>query len=375
MVQPFLIQGIASFVPAFVVAVILSPVMIAFAKRYNLMDKPGSRKVHKNPIPRLGGVAIFFGTWAAWLSYAFFFTDYIPYEAYRPMWGIFGASLLVWILGVYDDLKGTNAYQKLAVQLFAAAWAVSQGVGVKLLTNPFDVGDFILSPVWSWALSIAWIVIVTNSINLIDGLDGLAAGVCCITALTIFFISKDLGHRPHLPYMSLCIAGACLGFLIFNFSPARIFLGDSGSLFLGFMLACLSTQGTSKRSAAIIMFGPPLILALPMADTCLAILRRLFASPSPLTLDQIHPRSLMQRFKQVFNADQEHIHHALLTIGLSHRRAAIILYIVTTILGITAYKMSVENHLYSTLIVFAVLSLCLLWLRKRSSKIKKRKAK
>jgi UDP-GlcNAc:undecaprenyl-phosphate GlcNAc-1-phosphate transferase len=360
-------QGLLFSVLAFVVAVIIAPVMIRIAARLGLYDAPGDRKVHHRPIPRLGGVAIYMATWTAWGLFAHFHREYIPVEASPRLWGLFWGSTLIWFLGLYDDLRGTNAWQKLSVQLVAALIVIGSGVGIRLLSNPLGGEFYIDSDFVSGGLAVLWIVGVTNAINLIDGLDGLAGGVCMITSLTIFFISKDLGI-PHLPFFALCLAGACLGFLMFNFAPAKIFLGDSGSLFLGFVLACLSLMGTVKRSTAIVMFGPPIILALPVTDTLLAIVRRFIrrASFREFFAEIWRPGRLLARLRDVFNADQEHIHHALLKIGLSHRKAVIILYIVTMILGVTAYRTAVSEHIRGTLITFLVLGAALFWLRRKA---------
>jgi len=366
--MPSLFMGLLFFVAAFVVSVLIVPVMIRVASYKGWVDQPGNRKIHEKPVPRLGGVAIYLATWAAWGLFASFYPNVIPFESVRPFWALFIGSTLIWFLGIYDDICGANAWKKLSVQVLAALIVVSQGFNISLLYNPLAQGDWVLdSALYSWPLTIFWIVGVTNAINLIDGLDGLAGGVCMITALTLYFISKGLGI-PHLPYFSLCIAGACLGFLIFNFSPAKIFLGDSGSLFLGFVLACISILGTVKRSTAIVMFGPPLILALPVMDTLLAILRRFFKSPEKdreAYRERWRLGFIFKRLREIFEADQGHIHHGLLKIGLSHRMAVIILYFVTAILGATAYQTAVEEHLLSTVIVFCVLSLALAWLMRK----------
>lgn len=351
---------------ALVVTTVLTPGLIRVASRRGWLDRPGFRKVHQTPVPRLGGVAIYLGTWAAWALFATLWPDQIPYEVVRPLWTLFGASTLVWLLGVYDDLRGANAWQKLIVQVIAAILVTSAGVGIRLLYNPL-AGHDILTPDWvRWGLTVGWIVVVTNSINLIDGLDGLASGVCMITAGTLYFVSRDLGS-PHLPFLSLCLAGACLGFLFFNFSPARIFLGDSGSLFLGFMLACLSILGTVKRSAAIVMYGPPLILGLPVADTMFAIVRRFLRKVQTGEVPEVNVSALPQvfwiRFREIFRADQEHIHHGLLKVGLSHRRAVILLYLVTALLGVTAYRTAVHEHLLGTALIFVGLSAAIYLLR------------
>lgn len=349
---------------AFTVSLVVTPWMIRFSNQRKLFDIPERRKVHKMPIPRLGGVGVYLGTWLSWGVFCLFFSNMVPVEATKPLWGLFIGSTLIWVLGLYDDLFGANARKKLFVQVIAALIVVFSGVDIRILYSPIAGGDlFLQDSLTIWTLSVAWIVVVTNAINLIDGLDGLAGGVCMITALTIHFISRDLGI-PHLPFFSLCLAGACLGFLIFNYSPARIFLGDSGSLFLGFVLACLSIMGTVKRSTAIVMFGPPIVLALPMVDTLLAIGRRFIktaATQGDLSgyWNFLRPSALFKRVKEIFVADQNHIHHGLLKIGLSHRKAVLILYLVTAILGITAYRIAVYDYLLSAAITLGVLGIVL----------------
>lgn len=367
--SPAWIQALLSFGVAFIVATVITPIMIRIASQHGWLDRPGFRKVHSEPIPRMGGVALYLGTWVSWALFVALYPDRVPYEFMRPLWGLFGASTLVWLLGVYDDLRGANAKKKLLIQIIAAAWVVHSGIGIELIHNPLK-GNDMYTPDWlRWVLTMGWIVVVTNSINLIDGLDGLASGVGVITSVTLYFVSKDLGS-PHLPYLSLTLAGACSGFLLYNFSPARIFLGDSGSLFLGFVLACLSIVGTTKRSAAIVMYGPPLILALPVMDTLFAVFRRFLRK---VQKGDIHYsaadeflKNIFVRFREIFRADQEHIHHALLKIGLSHRRAVILLYGVTTLLGMTAYRSATGSHLMSTGLIIFGLSLAIFWLRRKS---------
>ncbi len=360
---------------AFFLTVLITPFLIRIASRQGWLDRPNFRKIHRTPIPRLGGIAVFIGIWVTWAIFSHRNPTSIPYESVRPLWALFIATTLIWLLGIYDDLIGANAWQKLIVQIAAALIVVKGGIVIKLLHNPLG-SDFLLSSdLLVWVLTVTWIVVVTNSINLIDGLDGLASGVCFITSLSLFFIAKDLGS-PHLPMLALCIGGACLGFLVFNFSPARIFLGDSGSLVLGFLLACLSMMGTAKRSTAIVMFGPPLILALPVADASLAVLRRFFRDLSagkPRSLRAFFsPAVILQRFREIFNADQEHIHHALVQVGLSHRGAVVILYCVTLVLGVSAYRMAITDHLSTTFVVIVGLSLGLIWLRRKVKRSKLR---
>lgn len=355
---------------AFLLTVALTPLLILIATRQGWVDLPGVRKVHKKAVPRLGGVALFPAIWLGWSLFVWLSPNSLPYEATVPFQVLFVASSFVWLLGIYDDIRGANAWQKLIVQTLAAAAVVYSGIEVRLVHNPMAGDISVSSPFWIWVITVGWIVFVSNSINLIDGLDGLASGVCFITSITLYFIARDLGS-PHLPFFALSIAGACLGFLVFNFSPARIFLGDSGSLLLGFLLGVLSIMGTAKRSTAIVMFGPPIIFALPVADTFLAIARRLLRrltdaeKNTPESRFQWNLSAFYSRFKEVFQADQEHIHHALLKIGLSHRRAAILLYAVTALLGVTAYRSTVSDHLWGIALVFAFLAMALVWLRRR----------
>jgi len=363
-----------TFFLAYFVALIPLPLIISIASRHGFLDRPGFRKIHSSPVPRLGGLSVFLGIWGSWFFFITRNPDHFPYESHGMFVGLFLASLIIWVLGIYDDLVGANAWKKFLVQIVAAIIVVRSGLEIRLLSNPFGSGEFILnSRPLIWVLTVGWIVFITNSINLIDGLDGLASGVCFITSLTLYFIARDLGS-PHLPFFALAIAGSCLGFLMFNFAPARIFLGDSGSLVLGFLLACLSIMGTAKRSTAIVMFGPPIILALPLVDTLLAIPRRFFRD-QPRDARSVFrlfcsPRQLLLRLREVFSADQEHIHHGLLKIGLSHRSAVVILYMVTMLLGLTAYGTAVKNLLTGSIMLFIALSLALIWLRRRVKRTK-----
>jgi UDP-GlcNAc:undecaprenyl-phosphate GlcNAc-1-phosphate transferase len=353
------------FGAAFLIAVFLTPLVIRFALSKSWVDLPSNRKIHQIPVPRLGGVAIFFALWCTWGTFAYLYPNMIPLESVRPMRGLFLGSLLIFCLGIFDDIVGADAKKKLLVQTLAAVLVVFFDVGVDIVFNPFSGGDLLISHPWVGKfITVAWIVVVTNAINLIDGLDGLAGGVSLITSITICFISKDLGI-PHLPYFSLCMAGACLGFLVFNFSPARIFLGDSGSLVLGFILAVASIMGAVKRSTAVVMLGPPIVLALPMADTLMAIARRFLrtaAAQGDLSgyKSFLSPPNFAKRIREIFEADQNHIHHALVRVGLSHRKAVMILYVVTGILGVTAYRIAVYNYIFSSMIVLGTLSAILL---------------
>lgn len=369
------------FAISFLVSVVFTPAVMSFAHKRGWVDgATGGRKVHKKPVPRLGGVAIYLATLCAVGFYFVVQEPPIGLEDSRfrqALMSLFVGGSIMWIVGLVDDLWGLAALKKLGFQILASLIAFWGGIQIRQLGQPLGGEDiFIESTLMSGALTVFWIVFVTNAINLIDGLDGLAGGVCLITALSLFFISQELAIF-HLPQICLALVGACLGFLIFNFSPARIFLGDSGSLFLGFILACLSVMGTVKRGAAIVMFGPPLILAVPVADTLWAVFRRFIRNPrgepGPTHLTdsllerlwaRLHPKYLLHRLKEIFVADQNHIHHGLIRLGLSHRRAVIILYGVSALLAISAYRVATSKHLLGVLSVGLVLVGALFWVLK-----------
>jgi UDP-GlcNAc:undecaprenyl-phosphate GlcNAc-1-phosphate transferase len=360
---------------SFIVVVLSVPFLIRYCKKMGWVDQPGERKVHRYPIPRLGGVAVFFATWIGYLSYLWWVHGFEENAVMGSLKAFFGPSLLIFLLGVYDDIRGANAVKKIGVQLIAALWAIYAGANSPYAFNPF-MGQIVeLNGVWIWSLALIWIVFVTNAVNLIDGLDGLAAGVCLITAMSIFFISKALGLN-NVAFLCLAMSGACLGFLVYNSAPARIFLGDSGSLFLGFMLACISLAANVKRSAAIVLLGPPLVLALPILDALMAVVRRFFVSRETIHRKYSPDKPLKKwqrmkyRFSEIFKADQEHIHHILIKIGLSPRRAVWIIYAMTMLLGISAYRSTLYDALASTVVVFLSLSLGLHWLRRRLKRSK-----
>ena len=366
---------------SFFITTLLTPIIIRSARRRGWLDQVGGRKVHKSPVPRLGGVGIFAGIGVGWAWLFIFGSGIFTPEIYKQLLFLSTASTLVWLMGLYDDLRGLGAYKKLLVQIIAALIVFMGGIQIRFVGQPWVGGDIFLdSTLVSASLTIFWLVFVTNAINLIDGLDGLAGGVCFITALSLYFISTELGI-PHLPPLCLSVTGACFGFLIFNFSPARIFLGDSGALFLGFLLAALSVMGTVKRGAAIVLFGPPLILAVPVLDTLWAVIRRFIRNPrgepgpthlQESTLNRIfarlNPRYLLQRLQEIFVADQNHIHHGLLKLGLSHRRAVILLYGLSALMGVSAYRVATSRHLLGVLISGALLVTLLFWALKNLKK-------
>jgi UDP-N-acetylmuramyl pentapeptide phosphotransferase/UDP-N-acetylglucosamine-1-phosphate transferase len=300
-------------------ATALTPLVLRVARARRLFDAPDVRKVHVAPTPRLGGVAIVLAFYAPVTGLLLvdagasrLLTDLGP-----QLVGLYLGGLAIAAIGLYDDLRGANASQKLAVQLAVAVAMVSLGFRVDAVTNPFG-GPPIALGLLGYPLGILWFVGVMNAVNLIDGLDGLAGGVGFISVGTLLGLSV-INQHPLAVLLSAALAGALGGFLLFNFNPARIFMGDTGSLFLGFILAALSISTSTKAATTVAIAIPLLVLAIPILDTAMAIGRRLRAH------------------RPVFSADQDHLHHKLLRAGLTHRGAVLTLYAVAIALSATAF--------------------------------------
>jgi UDP-GlcNAc:undecaprenyl-phosphate/decaprenyl-phosphate GlcNAc-1-phosphate transferase len=283
----------------------------------------GGRHLHLAPLPRLGGVAIFLAfsvSLALWLGLSLIFPQLVEGLAPSTILRIYIPACLIFCLGIYDDLRGAGPYLKFAVQAIAAAMLFAGGM--RVLDLPLIFGSY--SPPWfvGLPLTVLWVVAVTNAFNLIDGLDGLAAGSALFSTM-VFFVCSLVNHSWLTSLMSVTLAGAILGFLRFNFNPATIFLGDSGSLFIGFMLSALALAGAQKAPTFVAVAIPVVSFGLPILETSLSIMRRLISG------------------RPIFTADREHIHHKLLQMGFSHRQVVIVLYAVSAI--------------------FAMLSLFLIW--------------
>ncbi len=334
-----MILPLVFFLFGFVVTLALTPAVIALAHRVGALDHPGERKVHDRPIPRLGGLAIY-GTFALASLGAVLLHGriYESFVANSPFWvSLAVGGTIVFLLGLYDDFRHASIWAKFAVQFVAAAVVMTWGgVRIQHIANPF--GDpFVLG--WMWVpLTALWLVGVTNALNLIDGLDGLAGGVSFISVVTLFTISFIQGERLLVVLTTAVLAGSLLGFLRYNFYPARIFLGDCGSMFLGFLLAVLSVVGTSKRTTTLALLIPILILGIPVFDTLNAMVRRLLRQV--VYERQWHPRSLVAMFR----ADRAHIHHMLLSLGYTHRRTVLILYGFSVIFGLLALVAVVADN-------------------------------
>lgn len=310
--------GICFLVGA-VVAAVFSPVAKRLAVRAGALAYPGERHVHTAPTPSWGGLAILTGFLLALLvAEVFLSLQHLPN---RQLTGLFLGSGLVLAIGLFDDRFHLPARFKLAGQIAAAFLLPLFGVGVTVISNPIGGGWFAPAPWLAWLLTIAWVVAVTNAVNLIDGIDGLAAGVTAISciALAVIGLMRD---QPAVALLAASLSGGAAGFLGWNFYPARIFMGDTGAYFLGFMIGGITVLGAFKIAASISIFVPLLVLAVPLAEAGLSTLRRYF------------------RGQPVFAADREHIHHRLLAMGLSQRAVAILMYCITTVCCVIAIWIS-----------------------------------
>ena len=263
-------DNVLAFMIALGVALILTPAVIAFARRTGALDKPDARKVHARPIPRIGGIGIY-AAFMVSILVQLIFVELTP-EFMMSLIGLMVGGTIIVAIGIIDDYCDLPAKVKLLGQILAAAvLVIGFDVRIDFITDP--LGDFIYLEFFAIPATIFWIVGLTNTVNLIDGLDGLAAGVSSIAAVTIFLVAMEEGI-PFVAMVTAALAGAAVGFLYYNFNPARIFMGDTGSMFLGFVLAGISVVGAVKSAATIALIVPILALGLPILDTTFAIVRR-----------------------------------------------------------------------------------------------------
>jgi UDP-GlcNAc:undecaprenyl-phosphate GlcNAc-1-phosphate transferase len=326
---------IVIFALALFVAAALTPFLITLARRRGLVDRGDHRKVHTVPTPRIGGIAIVAGFFAPLLTLAFVPGQVHSFFAqYRSVWVLLVCGGAIAALGLYDDLKGASAKQKLFVQIVVAIAMVSvPGYRIEHLQIPF--GGVHQLGMLAAPLSVLWIVGIVNALNLIDGLDGLAGGVALIVVATNLVLGLVHGDVMTVLVMT-ALAGAIIGFLFYNLNPAQIFMGDTGSLFLGFILAAVSLRTSHKSSTAWALLVPVVALGLPIADTLLAFVRRALRGQSP------------------FHPDREHIHHKLMDIGLTHRQAVLALYGTCVCLAGAALLLSFSSSRINAVVLVAV---------------------
>lgn len=340
-------EYIISFVFAFIVTFFATPVAKKLAFKVGAIDVPrDNRRMHKKPIARLGGLAIV----AGFLVAVLFSALTIPsiFIVNRSFLGLLAGVVIITIMGVIDDIKPLRARIKLSFQVLAAlAVVIISNTRIERITNPFShLGFSELSVYISYPLTILWIVGVTNAINLIDGLDGLAAGVSSISSLSLFFISilrADIDFKTaiYTAIITAALSGSTLGFLPHNFNPAKIFMAETGSAFLGFTLGVISIQGTLKSYATISITIPLLVLGLPLFDTIFAICRRLLSG------------------KPIMEADRGHLHHRLIDMGLSQKQSVVIMYTASAVLGLCAIVLA-DSGVISAIILLLALSVFLI---------------
>lgn len=327
----------ALFLIATVSALIITPLIRRLCQRFNLLDVPeDGRRVHKNAVPRLGGIAIF-ASFMLSLSVLPFVSNLLT-DSLRPYtyqaFIILIPATLVLLLGIYDDLRGTNATVKFLVLGLIAALFYAMGGRIEVLAIPF-VGAVQFPPLLGFFITVFWLVGISNAFNLIDGIDGLAPGAALFSSLVILVVSLA-GGNPLMVVVALVLCGSLAGFLRYNFNPASIFLGDSGALFVGFLLASLSVLGAQKATTAVAVITPILAFGLPVVDTGMTMARRLISG------------------RPLFQGDGEHIHHMLLARGWSQRRVVMILYAVCAIFGLLAALSTKTSSPVTGLVLFVI---------------------
>lgn len=325
---------IGTIIAAFAVAAVLSyfftPPVKNFAHKVGAIDVPkDARRMHKKPIPRLGGLAIYGGFLCSILIFG---------QLDETMLCVLLGAAIIVALGIFDDVLALGAKLKFVVQIVAAAIPVCIGdlqIGLFTNLNPLSDTPFVHLGILAVPATIIWIVGITNAVNLIDGLDGLAVGVSSIAAITMLAVALLTGNMPIAITMA-ALAGACIGFMPYNLNPAKIFMGDTGSTFLGYMLATVSIMGLFKFYAVISFAVPFLILGLPIFDTANAIIRRVAAGRSPMS------------------PDRGHVHHKLIDMGFNQKQAVAVLYVISAILGLSAVVLTTTNVVRAMVVLMAL---------------------
>ena len=314
------------FLLAMFVSYVLTPYIKKLAFKIGAVDKPDMRKVHKRIMPRLGGLAIYI---------AFVIACLASMELTMDLVGILIGGTMITVLGVLDDVYQLPAKVKLLGQIAAACVLVLFDIRIEWVNNP--LGGFFYLDMLSIPFTILWVISFTNVVNLIDGLDGLAAGVSAIASLTVILVAIQMGYF-HVALLTAALAGAIIGFIRYNFNPATIFMGDTGSMFLGYMLAAISIYGAVKTATTIALIVPAIALGLPILDTAFAIMRRYVNG------------------KPIFQPDKGHLHLRLLDTGMSHKEVVLFMYGITAILCIGAVLWAEMDGFYAALIIAVIIT-------------------
>lgn len=337
------VEIIIAFLIPVLCALAITPWVITLAKRIGAVDDPGGRKIHKKVTPRLGGLVVFCSVFISVVTIYLLFPTLLDgvLNNYQSTYLTVGGIAIIFFLGFWDDLKSLSPGVKFGIQFIAAALIYFAGFKISNVTNP--VGDGMLNvEMIDFPLTMLWIVGITNAFNLIDGLDGLASGVATIACVSIFTISAIEGEI-WTAVLTLVLAGALVGFLRYNFSPAKIFLGDSGSLFIGFSLALLSIHSTTKITTGFALFFPMLVLGLPITDTIVSMIRRFLSHYLPGRSEK--NSTIARKLSDMFRPDKSHIHHQLLSLGLTHRNTVLVLYFVSAFFAAGAFTLAQVNNL------------------------------
>ncbi len=322
------------FALALGIVLLLTPSIGQMARRIGAVDAPEARRLNELPVPRLGGLALFVGILLPSLAFL---------DMTREARGLLLGAAIATTVGAIDDFRGLAWWQKLAGQVTAAAVPAAFGIYIDRFNFPLLADPYIELPTWlGVGATIVWVVALMNMVNFLDGMDGLAAGVCGIAGFTFAVIALSLG-KPTAAVFSAIVAGACFGFLRHNFFPARIFMGDSGALLLGYALATIAIQGLLKTASTVVLFFPLVMLAIPILDTTFVLARRI------------------KHGQKLYAADQSHLHFRFLRRGFSQRRAALTMYAWCVTLAGAAFatrfvpfREGGEWHLWPTLLAVAI---------------------
>ena len=318
---------VVAFVIGLLVCYLLTPSIKRLSVRLGAIDTPDSRKVHTGSVPRMGGLAIYVG---------FVIAVFCSMHVTREVTGLLIGGSLIVLLGVLDDIYQLPARVKLLGQIAAASVLVLFDIRIEWLTYPGSGGYFYMDQL-SIPVTILWVVGMTNALNLIDGLDGLAAGVAFIASVTVIIVAVQNGFYP-VAVLTAALAGSIFGFMRYNFNPASIFMGDTGSMFLGYMLAAISVLGVVKSAATIALLVPAIALGLPIMDTGFAILRR------------------YSNGKPIFKPDKGHLHHRLLAAGFSQKQAVLLMYLISSALGASAILFTADNRITGMVVIGVVVA-------------------
>lgn len=330
------VRLLLAIIVAFVISFAITPVVKLFATKVGAVDVPGeARRIHDHPIPRMGGLAIFFG---------FLLSVLLFVDVTREVRGILFGAIIIVATGAIDDIVSLRAWTKFFIQILAAVIAVLHGVVIHVVMNPnvFSEQEAIVLGWLAVPITILWIVGITNSVNLIDGLDGLAVGVSTISCITLLVVAL-LVSEPNVALIVAALAGACIGFMPYNLNPAKIFMGDTGSLLLGYVLSTVSVLGLFKFYTLVSFVVPVLAVAVPLSDTIFAFCRRILHGQSP------------------FKADRGHFHHKLMDLGLNQKQAVAILYAISAILGLAAVTLTTNGTLRILLLLLALAIAIAVW--------------